>query len=104
MITQETAGKIWQCHREIAAAEELLKNEKLFPKGDDAADWKSLPIGRWTRESFELSVPKGEGCRELFGIRPTLAKSVVTAHLAAMHALLAELNEMARLEIEGGQS
>ena len=102
MITQETAGKIWQCHREIAAAKELLSNEKIFPD-DDGASWRELPVGNWTRSGFELAVPKGD-CKTLYGIRPGLAKSVIKAHLAAMEALLAELNERARLELGGGNA
>lgn len=101
MITRETAGKIWQCHREIDAAKELLANEKIFPTNDHRS-WHELPVGRWTREGFELAVPKDETCKQLYGIKPDLAKSVIRAHLAAMEALLVELNEMALLEISEG--
>ena len=100
MITQETAGRIWQCHREIESAKELLNNERIFPN-DDTMSWRELPVGNWTRCGFELSVPKGD-CKQLFGIRPGIAKAVIKAHLAAMEALLAELNEQARLEIGEG--
>jgi len=103
MITQETAGKIWQCHREIEAAKELLANEKIFPANDSRA-WHELPVGRWTREGFELVVPKDDTCKQLYGIKPELAKSVIRAHLAAMEALLAELSECARLELSGEEA
>lgn len=101
MIAQETAGKIWNCYREIEEAKNLLNDEKVFPS-DANETWRGLPVDRWTRDGFELAVPR-DSHKRLYGIRPGLAKSVVKAHLAAMEAYLAELNEQARLELGGAE-
>jgi hypothetical protein len=101
MITQETAGKIWECYREIEAGNKLLEDlaadaekhryddDKHEPKLEDA-------FGR--HKNLQLGVPSGQSAYTLFKVHPDMAISVIRAHIADKRAELARLNEIAIVE------
>ena len=100
MIKQETAARMWECYREISAAEKLLEDMDALEK-----DYKFEPHERKLSNAFgrkkdlQLGVPSGENGHRLFNVSPTLAKSVIVSHIANKKAELAEANEQARIEL-----
>lgn len=106
MITRDTAEAIWECYREIAAAEKLLADmaeaEKEFDTDRERARYEPRlrdAFGR--RADLQLGVPSGDACHRLFRVAPELAKACITAHIAQKRAELVEANERARLELDG---
>lgn len=100
MITQETAGKIWDCYREIAAGEQLLTDMEASAKEyrhDVRASSLKDAFGK--RRHLQLGVPTSDSSHRILDVAPDLAKSVIHAHIANMRARLAEANEQARIEI-----
>ena len=105
MITQETAERIWNCYREIATGEKLLEDMQEVAKKntrDDHVPQLRDVFGH--RRDLQLGIPSGENGHRLFGVSPTLAKSIIRAHIAAERADLAEANEQARMELEPPQA
>jgi hypothetical protein len=101
MITQETAERIWECYREISAAEKLLADMEKAKKDDWFEEHgETLPDAFGRRQRLQLGVPSGKNCHHLFGIEPDLAKSVIRAHIAQKRADLAAANEQARIELQ----
>ena len=104
MLTQETAGKIWQCYREIAASNKLLadiaeveaENRKNGDEGKYAA---KLPDAFGRPRELTLGVPSGEDGHRIFRLHADLAVSVIKAHAANQQAELVRLNEIAKLEM-----
>lgn len=100
MISQETAGRIWNCYREIQAAEKLLgdmaESEKEY-SDDVRAETLKDAFGR--RRNLQLGVPSSDSCHRLLDVAPSLAKSVINAHIANKRSELAEANEQARIEL-----
>ena len=106
MITQKTARAIYNCYSELLTVDKLLteinqieeqaKQEREKPGHRDEITEKY--------EVYELGVPSNYSSsyssKRLFQVKPALAKSVILAHQAAQKALLVELNEQARIEIE----
>lgn len=100
MITQETAGLIWKCYREIEAGRKLLKemSETIAKaKRDDLPATIQDSFGRPC--DLQLGVPLGPGARTLYSVAPDLAISVIRAHVANQEAELVKLNEIARTEL-----
>ncbi len=100
MITQETAGRIWNCYREIETAQELLKEltEKLKTEKDDT------PLGSpGRRNNYQLGIPFGDTAHTLYNVQPKLALSVIRAHIAEKERELVEANEQARIELDSGR-
>lgn len=101
MITQETAGRIWNCYREIDAGigllAELEEAEKEFR--DDVRKGR-LEDAFGNRRNYEFGVPMDSILHRLFSVKPSLAKSVINAHVANKRAELAEANEQARIELD----
>ena len=98
MIDQMLAGAIWDCHREIVAAEKLLTDlaqveEELRRNGDQQFAQLRDAFGR--RKNLTLGIPSGESSHRLFDVAPELAKSVIRAHMANKQAELVRLNEQA---------
>lgn len=96
MITQETAARIWQCYREIEAAQSLL--DKLSKAIEDHEEFPKDHFGR--KRDFQLGIPFSDNSSHLFGVKPQLAESIIRAHIANKQAELAEANEQARVEID----
>lgn len=98
MISKDTASRIWECHREIAVAERLLVDIAEAKDSDDphAGTLRDV-FGR--RRNFQLGIPSGESGHRLFNVSPTLAQSIIRAHIANKQAELAEANEQARIEL-----
>ena len=97
MITKETAGKIWNCHQEIANAEKLLEEMTTAIKDREDPNPRDA-FGR--RHCLQLGVPmEREGHHRLFDVRPELALSIIRAHIANMKAVLSEANEQAGIEL-----
>ena len=103
MIDMELASAIWHCHREIAAAEELLKKieeeEKRLERDQDARP-ATLRDAFGRRRVLQLGIPSGESGHRLFDVATELAKSVIRAHAANKQAELVRLNEQAWIAIE----
>lgn len=101
MITQETAGKIWTCYREIEASKKLLTD--LTKDDERTREDKDLPTLRdafGRRRHLQLGVPSGENAHRLFDVRPDLALCVIRAHIAEQEAEMVRLNEAARIEVD----
>jgi hypothetical protein len=101
MITQETAGRIWNCYREIRAGEKLLEDMTKAAdeyRGDVRSERIKDAFGR--RNDLELGVPTGDSSHRILSVAPGLAKSVIRAHIANKRAELAEANEQARIELD----
>jgi len=99
MITQETAERIWNAYREIAAAEKLLEDIKIEMKNlylDKFAPHLSFGKSR----NLQLGIPTGENSHRLFNVSPVLAESVIRAHMANKDAELVEANVQARIELD----
>lgn len=101
MITQATAARIWNCYREIAAAEKLLADmseEEAKRPGDRHEPELRDVFGR--RQKLQLGVPSGENGHRLFDVDAELAKSVIRAHIAKKESELVSANEQARIELD----
>lgn len=100
MISQETAARLWNCYREIAAGEQLLAD--LKSAGEEFWDdirHKTLTDAFGRRRKLQLGVPSGDSSHRLLDVAPALAESVIRAHIANKRAELAEANEQARIEL-----
>lgn len=99
-ISQKTAARIWQCYREIQAAEHLLSDmdalKEQYPNDTYAQNLKDV-FGR--SRNLQLGIPSGENSHRLFDVAPSLAESVIRAHISNKHAELVEANEQARIEL-----
>ena len=100
MITQETAGRLWNCYREIAAGEKLLIDlEESERKYRDDVRRETVKDAFGRRKHLTLGVPSGESSQRILDVAPGLAKSVIRAHIENKLAELAEANEQARIEL-----
>lgn len=105
MISQKTAGKLWECHREILASQALL--DDISKATDDYRDdirCGTLKDAFGRRKQMQLGVPSGESSHRLFDVSPKLGESVIRAHIEKKRAELAEWNEMARIELDSETS
>lgn len=100
MITQETAGRIWNCYREIAVGEKLLEDMTESEREyDQDVRRSSLKDAFGHRRHLTLGVPSSDSSSRILDVAPSLAKSVINAHIANKRAELAEANEQARIEL-----
>lgn len=107
MITQETAGRIWSTYREIEAGKKLLvdlhntqeKAEDGFLSSEEKKTASNLMDAFGHRRDFQFGIPSGASAHRLFSVSPTLAVSVIKAHIANKRKELVELQEVARLEL-----
>ncbi len=100
VISQETAGRIWNCYREMHAAEKLLQEMDETAKRyerDVRSETVRDAFGR--HGNLTLGVPTGDACQRILDVAPSLARSVILAHVANKKAELAEANEQARIEM-----
>ena len=102
MITQETAARIWNAHREIQTGIKLLEDvakerERHLVPRDERAPTIRDAFGH--RRHFQLGVPSGENGHKLFEVSPMLAESCIRAHIENKRRDLAEANEAARIEL-----
>lgn len=100
MICQETAGRLWNCYREIDVANKLLTELEEHLKDPN---WKPTPL----RDTFgrdrglSLGVPCGnDNSQRLYNVPSRLALSMIRAHIAEQQKQLVEANEQARIELE----
>lgn len=101
MITQETAGRIWNCYREIRAGETLLADmAKAAEEYREDVRSKTIKDAFGRRGNLQLGVPMDESSHRIFNVAPALAESVIRAHIEHKRAELAEANEQARIELE----
>jgi len=101
MITQKTAARIWECYREIQAAEKLLDDMATVEKDYSFEPAEEKLKSAWC--SFRRKVSQDAFGRKtdlLFYVSPKLAESVIAAHIANKKAELVEANEQARIEID----
>lgn len=100
MISSETASRIWHCHREIAAAEQLIIDiQESLSKQSNSPGAGSLTDHFGRQRNLQLGVPSGQDAHRLFNVSPKLALSVIRAHIENKRAELAEASEQARLEL-----
>lgn len=105
MLSRKICEEIWHCHREIETAETLLaeveelikRNKENFHSRQHEEKLKDV-FG--CERNLELGIPSGEKSRRLFRVSYDLAVPVIKAHMASKQARLAELNEMAALELK----
>lgn len=102
MITQKTAGRIWNCYREIAAAEQLLeemaKTAEEYSR-DVRAETVQDAFGR--HGHLQLGVPSSRSSHRILDVSPALAKIVIENHINERRAELVALNELCRTEVAG---
>lgn len=104
MLSKSVCEKIWHCHREIEAATNLLEEvEKIVFKNNQARAHeehaKGLKDVFGRDQELELGVPSGENSKRLFRVSLDLAGPIIRAHIANKQSELAELNEVAKLEM-----
>jgi hypothetical protein len=100
VILQKTARRIWNCYREIAAAEKILDDMAELAKRHPYDEHEAkLTDAFGHAHDLQLGIPSGENGHRLFDVRPELAASVIRAHIAAKKAELVEANEAARIEV-----
>lgn len=97
MINKTTAREIASTYMEIENARELL--EKLDEAIKDPDNEPLRDCFGHPRNTLELGVPTGKDSHRIYMVRPTLARSVIVAHIADKEAYLVELNERARIEL-----
>ena len=100
MITQETAGKIWNAYREIEVSEKLLSDmaeaARVFDN-DVRRETVKDAFGR--RRQLTLGIPNGDSSQRILDVDPGLAKCVIVAHIAEKRTELVAMNELARIEV-----
>lgn len=104
MITKETAARVWNCYREIEAAEKLLKDmSEGIDKWEQDKHAPTLKDAFGRRRQLQLGIPSGENGHRLYDVEPTLAMSVIRSHVAKQHAELVTANEQARIELANAE-
>jgi hypothetical protein len=97
MVSQKTAVRIWKCYQEIETAGKLISDmEDALKNGKDPNPRDAF--GR--QKCLQLGVPVSSDGMRLFDVKPTLAMSIMRAHIANMQGELGEANEQARIEID----
>ena len=74
----------------------MEEQRKRYPN-DPHAEYLKDCFGR--AQSLQLGIPSGENSHRLFNVSPSLAESVIKAHIADKRAELVEVNEDARIEM-----
>jgi hypothetical protein len=100
MISQQTAARIWECYREIEAAELLLKEMSETKSHEIEPGQPTLKDVFGRRRHLELGIPSGDSSHRCFRVPPKLAVSVINAHIADKQRELVEANESARIELD----
>ena len=96
-ISQQTAAKIFDAHREIKVAQDLRKDiETALEKHEEPTTLDAFGRARL----FELGVPTGTGGQRCFRVEPRLALTILIAHELEMQKQLVALNELAKMELE----
>jgi hypothetical protein len=95
MLSKETAASVWNCYREIEAGNKLLLDTlETIKKGKDHPILDQF--GRVKK--LQLGVPMDDNSSRLLDVSPTLAVSVIKAHIAEKEAELIRFNEQAKIE------
>lgn len=103
MITQETAAMIYRAFREIEAGEKLLADMKEIREREGLNKFEpSIKDAFGRPRHLQLGIPSGENGHRILDVSPVLAESVIRAHIENKRAELAEVQERARIELEGG--
>lgn len=98
MISKATALRIYTSYREIEAANKIKNDiEEAMKSGTEQDALPRDPFGH--RRPFEFGVPMSKDSYRCFNVQPTLAISVIIAHIAHEEAALKEANEQARIEL-----
>lgn len=100
MITEETIRAMWAAQREIRVGEQLLEEMKRIAENmrqDRNAERITDAFGR--ERDLQLGIPCGESSHRLLNVSPTLAISIINAHIANKRAELVEANERAAIEL-----
>lgn len=101
-ITQETAGKIWTAHREIANGNKLLEDLANREHGHDKHA-RRLPDAFGRPRLLQLGIPHGDSGHQLLGLQPDLAEAMIKAHIRDCESRLDGLNALARRELSKGE-
>jgi hypothetical protein len=97
-ITKNTAGEIWNAHRNIAEGEKMLA--EIQEAIDEAAKREPEQLDQFGRHrSVELHYPHGTSGHRIFDVNPQMALSVIRSHIASKKAELQQLSEQARIEL-----
>lgn len=109
MISKETCQKIWHCHREIEAGNQLIEVvNQVIKKSNDCKVANALARSvenTWGGgRGVEMQVPSNESgsSKSIYNVSPELALAVIKAHIANKTAELAELNEVSKIELMEG--
>jgi hypothetical protein len=101
MISQKTAGMIWNCYREIEAGKKLLSDlQESHDEFREEVRYGTLQDAFGRQRNLQLGVPSGEHCHTLLQVSPALGECMIRAHIAGKRKELVEANEQARVEID----
>lgn len=99
-LSQATAGRVWNAHREIEVAEKLKAEILQHAVEPD----EQTPIDHWSRRrqcELELAIPTdGAGGGRLYKIGRDTALLVIDAHIEKMKDELADASQVALLELQ----
>jgi hypothetical protein len=100
MITSKTIERIWKCGREIAVGKSLLEEMKKIAehiRRNETAERIKDAFGQ--ERDLQLGIPCSDSSRIMLDVSPTLAVSIITAHIAIKEAEMVEANEQAKIEL-----
>lgn len=93
-LSQETAARVWNAHREIAAAKKL-REETVEIIQERTPD----PVQPWQRH-LQLGIPSSENSHRILQLSPKLGLAIIDAHLANTERELAEASIAAAVELQ----
>jgi hypothetical protein len=106
MLQKNTIEEIWHCHREIEVASNLIAKVKDYIEKNKEHRLRNSLVDSLKNQyggnrGIEMLVPSNESgsSRSIYAVSPELALAVINSHIANKKALLAELNEIAKLEV-----
>jgi hypothetical protein len=100
MITQETAALIWHAYREIESGEKLLADMKEIREREGLKKHEpAIKDAFGHRRHLQLGIPSGDNSHRILDVAPSLAESIIRAHIENKRAELAQAQERARIEL-----
>lgn len=105
MISQETAALIFRAYRDIEAGQKLLDDMRAIREREGLDKYAPTIKDAFGRpRHLQLGIPSGENAHRILDVSPSLAESVIRAHIERKRAELVECQERARIELDGPAS
>lgn len=96
MISKQTAQEIAFAYREVETAESLLSEIDEAIRRHEPPDIRDA-FGR-RQDGLQLGVPSGSNGHRLFNVPWSLARPIITTHIAQQKAIIVTLSERAKVE------